>query len=334
MNQSCYIKKDILFSDLFSLPEEYQRVNTTCSLGISHDQKYFALKNLDGTFEDFDTVKVYNQNLQVISSFYCGNGGERGIVFWPDNEHVLTGGFARNNQPDEYHKTDGLKLYDIHDPRTYTNPLLDLDIKEAQNINCNVELCSSDGQYILIRNNNQILIDTKNKLSWRVDFMCPPLAFTKGNKYMITAYSHRLDQHNIYSVADRTIFHEGNGSFYAYNPSTDTYYIRTSIMTENWKHEHFLQEQTLLGEAIRRIDFDCTAAAIAVSLDNHWMAFGQYNGGLTVVNLDDTTEIYCYTEEVSSSPFQGKYPEMVSFLGDSRLVVAHYWGLGLRIYSF
>ncbi len=327
LKNNCYVIKEILFTDLFDIHDDNY---ICCSLGISHDNMLFALKNLNGTNETRDTVKIINSNLQIISSFYCGNGGEQGIVFWPDNEHILTGGFARSHIPEERDKTDGLKMYNIYSPSTFINPLLKIDSNKIRNINCNTELSSPDGQFILIDKSGQLLIDTINNKWWNVNFSYPKLSFTKENKFLISSFSRKNDHYVIYSLENFTKVSEGSGLL-GYNYKTDTCFMEIYNIQSG---ESTIQEQTLTGTLIREIPFKPMGAASVVSNDNQWIAFGHNQGGMTVVNLNDPTLIFEYIEGNKTSPFYDKYPHKISFFGNSHLVIAHYWCLGMRVFSF
>ncbi len=325
---NCFIKKEFLFDNLFHKGFINSR-NTYCSFAIASNQQFFALKKLGSYDNDFDSILVFNRNLEIISSFFCGNGGEQGLVFWPDNQHILTGGFSQNHIEKERDLIDGLKLFHIFSPDKYLNPLLEFDINETKSINCKVQISSFDGQYILISNQNQILIDTVNHKYQKVNYSYPPIAFSENNKYLITSMNRRNGgSFNIYDAKNSELFKSGFG-FLGYNSANNTFYTE-ELFSNQWG----FCEQTFEGKVVRQISYSPVGTATNVSQDNQWMAFGLENGSLYVINMSDPSQNFMYKETTKSSRFFSEYPREVFFFYNSRLVIAHYWGIGLRIFEF
>lgn len=67
---NCFIKKEFLFDNLFHKGFINSR-NTYCSFAIASNQQFFALKKLGSYDNDFDSILVFNRNLEIISSFFA-----------------------------------------------------------------------------------------------------------------------------------------------------------------------------------------------------------------------------------------------------------------------
>ena len=330
-SKSCCLKKEILFNNLFKEENINPDKNFSCSLGISSNHQLFALKKLGAYVDDYDSVKVYNHNFQIIASFFCGNGSERGIVFWPDDEHILTAGFAQNSVKEEQNLSDGLKLYSIYEPQKYTNPLIDIPVDILREINCEIYASSPSGRYVCVSNHEQIMIDTEKNKWWKIKLLSEINEFSFDETYLISSMNLRLGgNYGIYDISQRKCIFEGSG-FLGTNPLRNTYYYRgynfkSSIST--------IVEKSFDGEIVRESPFKTFFACSGVSQDNQWMALGDEHGGLKIISLEDVSEIYEYHEVNNSSAFTDEYPSKIVFLDNPRSVLVHYWQVGVRVFTF
>ena len=135
----------------------------------------------------------------------------------------------------------------------------------------------------------------------------------------------------IYDVEKRELVFSGFG-FLGYSPTSNTLYTH-----EYSNNQWVIREQTIEGEFVRRINYNPKGLSTNVSLDNQWMAFGFSNGSLCVINLNDPSQIFSYHETTKTSRFiinRGYGHQEIYFLSNSRFVIVHYWGLGIRIFEY
>jgi hypothetical protein len=133
---------------------------------------------------------------------------------------------------------------------------------------------------------------------------------------------------NIYDVKNCELFESGN-DFLGYNSVNNTFYRE-----ELFSNQRICHEQTFEGKVVRRINYSPEGSATNVSHDNQWMAFGLSNGSLNVINISDPSQEFSYQETIKSSRFSNEYPMEVFFFNNSRFVITHYWGKGLRVFEF
>ena len=327
----CTAKREYLFNELFKEEYEETEQETSCSLAVSSNNRLFALKKLGSYNDRYPSLVVFNHQLQKISAFFCGNGGEQGLAFWPDDEHLLSGGFAQDHKEQERLLKDGLKVYNIYQPQTYSNPFLKLNLKATQRVNCDVKLCSQDGRYVLISSNGQILIDAVEQ-QWQAvpQVRYTPRAFSKGNRFLVSARGlHLGGDYSIHTLPNGEEIQSGSG-FITVNTAADSMYLK-GYSSESG---HFIEERAMTGETKRTIHYTLEGSAGGISPDNRYLCVGRYDGGMSVVNLEDVSEEYRYTEDDATSPFYQQYPSEVFFLQDTRYAVAFYWGVGIRIFEY
>lgn len=327
---NCHLQREILFKDLFTEDESNPERSVYCSLGCSSNRRLLVLKKLHAYDARFDSVKIFNHNFQCISSFFCGNGGETGIVFWPDDGHVLTPGFAQTHLQAESDKHDGLKLYSIYEPQTYTNPLLDVPLDCLRNINCHLKASSRSGRYLSVVKSHQMIIDTETNQWWKIDSQYAHTAFSFDEKYIISYMGLRIGgNYSIIDITERRTVCQGDG-FLGINPIGFTYYSRGF----DAKHSKAnIVEVMFAGEVLREFDFEPYYSCTSVSHDNQWMAFGS-SGSVTILSLNDISNTWRYQEENKKSPFYDTSPTEILFFNDSHIVIVHYWDVGMRIFTF
>lgn len=135
----------------------------------------------DGLDHTGDNIFVYDLHGNLLLSFRNDNGGEQGLAFWRDNDHLLTSGCDLTQ-----YDRDGLKLWCLGRNPTYSHFLADTPLT---NINLYLATVSPSGRYVLgrPRHGGLICVDThQDNEWWEVDLGTPGghYAFSDTERYM------------------------------------------------------------------------------------------------------------------------------------------------------
>lgn len=268
---------------------------------ISPDGDRIALRlndNWDTWDEERHNVYVYDLNGELMTSFWDCHGGEQGVAFWPDSNHLLTPGCDPTGGD-----RDGLKCWQLGDYTHFSRPFADTPFGD---INVDLMGASPSGRYVLGAprrgrpSGRPVCVDSHQENRWWVmegqHTHLGRYRFSSSERYVIPWSYHNSVVGMIDLQENRHAWPQEDGwgysgRFVCFLGQNDRFLVATEsykqkgIMTLEMRDPQTLEKRVVGERDFLRIDNAC------LSPDGRVLAVADYYGNIHLWSADDYSDM-------------------------------------------